>query len=157
LPRWVRGHGGYALTLPGALRKFKPRELTIQVPENNCRGKLVPRYSQPTFLAAFANAPQYGGGMRIAPEAKLDDGRLDVCLVKDINKLKLFSLFPTVYFGRHTTIPQVDYFQATRVRVDTEIPVDVYADGEYVCRTPIEVTVADKAITVIVPDRSPKN
>jgi diacylglycerol kinase family enzyme len=47
--------------------------------------------------------------------------------------------------------PEVDYFQTERLHLATESPLAVYADGEYVCETPIEVTVAHRALTVIVP------
>jgi diacylglycerol kinase (ATP) len=150
LPRWVRSHGGYALALPGTLARFKPRQTTIAVAENGHPSRFEPRYSQPTFLAAFANTPVYGGGMKIAPQAQMDDGHLDVCVVKSLKKLKLLSLFPTVYFGRHLQIPEVDYFRATRVQVETEGGANVFADGEYVCRTPIEVGIASKALKVVV-------
>ena len=103
------------------------------------------------MVAAFANAPTYGGGMKIAPQAQLDDGRLDVCLIGHMNKFKLVCLFPTLYFGRHLSIPQVEYFQVERLRIETKEPLDVYADGEYVCRTPVEVSVARAALRVIVP------
>jgi diacylglycerol kinase (ATP) len=69
-----------------------------------------------------------------------------------MNKLKLFCLFPTVYLGRHLSVPQVDYFQAERIKLETEEPQEVYADGEYVCCTPIEVGVARGALRVIVPE-----
>ena len=105
----------------------------------------------PIVLAAFANTPVYGGGMNIAPQAKLDDGRLDICLVKKIGRLKLFCLFPTVYFGSHLRMKEVEYFSANRLRVETEHPLDVYADGEFVCQTPIEVGVAPAALQVIIP------
>ncbi len=72
---------------------------------------------------------------------KMDDGLLDVCMVGGIDPFKLFCMFPTVYCGRHLKIREVEYFQSARVRVETEHPLDVYADGEYVCRTPIEVSV----------------
>ena len=68
-----------------------------------------------------------------------------------MNKFKLLCLFPTVYFGGHLSIPQVEYFQTERLKLETEGPQEVYADGEYVCRTPIEVSVARKALRVIVP------
>jgi len=112
---------------------------------------VAPRGGERIMVAAFANAPTYGGGMRIAPQAQLDDARLDVCVIGQMNKLKLLCLFPTVYLGRHLSIPQVDYFQAERLRLETAEPQDVYADGEYVCRTPIEVSVAQRALRVIVP------
>ena len=150
LPRWVRSHGGYVLALPRTLAKFKARQMTITVAENGHPSTFEPRYSQPTFLAAFANTPVYGGGMKIAPQAQMDDGHLDVCIVRKLKKLKLLSFFPTVYFGRHLKRPEVDYFRATRVQVETEAGANVFADGEYVCRTPIEIGVAPKALKVLV-------
>jgi diacylglycerol kinase family enzyme len=68
-----------------------------------------------------------------------------------MNKFKLFCLFPAIYFARHPSISQVDYFQTERLRLEAEEPFDVYADGEYVCCTPIEVGVARGALRVIVP------
>jgi diacylglycerol kinase family enzyme len=66
-----------------------------------------------------------------------------------MNKLKLFCLFPTIYFGRHLSIRQVEYLQTERLSLETDKPFDVYADGEFVCRTPIEVSVARDALRVI--------
>jgi len=111
--------------------------------------RLITHSERPTVLAAFANAPVYGGGMKIAPRARLDDGLLDICLITDINKFKLFCLFPTVYFGKHVGMKEVEYLQTRRLRIETEKPLQVYADGEYVCKTPIEVSVAGKALRVI--------
>ncbi len=108
------------------------------------------RSDQPTILAAFANTPTYGGGMKIAPHAKLDDGLLDVCVIGGMDAFKLFCLFPTVYSGGHLQIREVEYFQANRLRVETERPLDVYADGEYVCRVPVEITAQHGALRVIV-------
>jgi diacylglycerol kinase family enzyme len=58
-------------------------------------------------------------------------------------------MFPTVYGGRHLDIQEVEYFQVGRVRVETEHPIDVYADGEFVCRTPVEVGLRRAALKVI--------
>jgi diacylglycerol kinase (ATP) len=149
LPRWLRARGGYALSLLPALWRFAPVAMTISLSGEN-PGVLV-SHKQLTIVTAFANAPTYGGGMKIAPRAQLDDGRLDVCVIRHMNKFKLLCLFPTVYFGRHLSIPQVEYFQTERLKIETEAPQEVYADGEYVCRTPIEVSVARKALRVIVP------
>jgi diacylglycerol kinase family enzyme len=104
---------------------------------------------QPTMLLACANTPLFGGGMKIAPQAKLDDGKLDLCRVKAMSKVKFLCLFPSVYWGKHLNINGVEYSQAERVCVETEVPIDVYADGEYVCRTPVEFGVARGALRVI--------
>src|SRR5580704_13782686 len=148
LPRWVRGHGGYALTLVPTLFRLAPLPMKILVPDE--AGGWTTRSDQPTILAAFANTSTYGGGMKIAPRARMDDGQLDVCVIGGIDPFKLACLFPTVYFGRHLGIREVEYFQAARVRVETEAPFEVYADGEYVCQTPVEVSVESAALRVIV-------
>jgi diacylglycerol kinase (ATP) len=109
------------------------------------------RSAQPTILAAFANSSTYGGGMKIAPRALMDDGQLDVCVIGGIDPFKLACLFPSVYFGRHLGIRGVEYFQSARLRVETEFPLDVYADGEFVCRTPVEVGLDCAVLKVVVP------
>ena len=151
LPRWLRGHGGYILSLLPALLRFAPALVRISLPQGEQLGSWTTRSAQPTFVAAFANGPAYGGGMKVAPRAQLDDGRLDVCLVADIDKSRLFCLFPTVYFGRHLSIPEVEYFQAERLLVEADRPLEVWADGEYVCQTPVEVSVARGALQVVMP------
>jgi diacylglycerol kinase family enzyme len=125
--------------------------LTILAAADGAPDAWAVRSQQPTLLATFANTPFYGGGMKIAPLAKMDDGLLDICLVGAVRPLRLLRLFPTVYSGRHLKVREVEYFQSARLRVETEYPMDVYADGEYVCRTPIEVSVEKCAFRVIVP------
>ena len=151
LPRWLRAHGGYVLTLPAALLRFSPPRIKLSLCNSAEDAQFDLRADKPTTVIAFANAPTYGDGMRIAPRAQLDDGKLDVCIVDGINKLKLLRLFPKVYSGRHLNLPVVEYFQAERLRLETERPVAVYADGEYVCQTPVEIEVAPQALRVIVP------
>ncbi len=73
-----------------------------------------------------------------------------MCLIHDIHKLKLVGVFPSVYFGRHLSVREVEYFTTGRVHVETDRPLDVYADGEYVCRTPVELSIASGALRVIV-------
>ena len=151
LPRWLRGHGGYALSLPAALLRFRPFSLQLSVAEAE-GGELFPRSQQPALAVIFANTQVYGGGMRVAPKAKMDDGFLDVCVIHSLSKLKLLGVFPSVYYGRHLGIREVEYFPAAGARVETGRELDVYADGEYVCRTPVEIGVAGRALRVIVPE-----
>lgn len=150
MPRWLRGHGGYALALLPLLARFPAFSLRLtqetgtQLNDNDCAdaGKL-------TLLAAFANTQFYGDGMRIAPEADPTDGKLDICRINKLSPLKLLSLFPTVYFGRHLLVPEVEYSRAERVHLQTGTPIEIYADGEYVCETPAEISVAAGALRVI--------
>jgi diacylglycerol kinase (ATP) len=151
LPRWLRGHGGYAISLLPTIFSFAPVRVKISAPSAEAPEMWMVRSDQPTLLAAFANTPVYGGGMKIAPQAKMDDGLLDVCVVGDVGRLKLFSMFPTVYAGRHLQIREVSYFQAPRLQVETERGLGIYADGEYVCTAPAEIAVEPEALSVIVP------
>jgi diacylglycerol kinase (ATP) len=153
LPRWLRSRGGYALSLPAALARFRPFELKLSVTQGE-PAEFCLRTQQPVMVAVFANTPVYGGGMRVAPKAKMDDGLLDVCVIRDMPKLKLLSVFPSVYLGSHLGIREVDYFPAGNARVETDRAMDVYADGEYVCPTPVEVGVAKSALRVIIPNQA---
>ena len=149
LPRWLRGHGGYALALAPTIFRFGAFPLKILTATEG--GDWTSRSDQPTILVAFANTSTYGGGMKIAPHAKMDDGKLDVCVIGGLHPFKLACMFPTVYFGRHLSIREVAYFQAPRARAETETLLDVYADGEFVCRTPVEIGIAPRALKVLVP------
>jgi diacylglycerol kinase (ATP) len=159
LPRWLRGHGGYVLSLVPTIFTFAPVNIKILTcagspvedndAANGASANWITRSDQTSLLAAFANTPSYGGGMKIAPRAKMDDGLLDVCVVGAVDRFRLLRLFPTVYSGNHLNVPEVEYFQASRVRVETERPLDVYADGEFVCRTPVELGVQRRALQVL--------
>ncbi|MGO9127365.1 MAG: diacylglycerol/lipid kinase family protein [Terriglobales bacterium] len=151
LPRWLRAHGGYVISLASALFHLAPFPTKISVRSPDDPEAFVAHSNQPTVVAAFANAPTYGSGMKIAPHAQLDDGQLDLCVIRRIDPFKLFCLFPTIYFGKHLRMPEVEYLQTSRLRIETELPLDVYADGEYVCKTPIEASVARAALRVIAP------
>lgn len=162
LPRWLRGHGGYALGLLPTIFTFAPFPMKIRIRDEGRKvdgstnedssehESWTVHSDQPTLLAAFANAPVYGGGMKIAPRAQMDDGVLDVCVVGGVDPFKLFCMFPTVYRGAHLKIREVTYFSARRASIETEHPMDVYADGEYICRTPAEIGVEASVLRVIV-------
>ena len=151
LPRALRRRGGYLLSLLPALFGFQPVAMKVQVSRNDPASGLDTRHDGPAMVVAFANTPAYGGGILIAPQARLDDGKLEICVVEAMAKSRLLRLFPSVYSGRHLNLPEVKYFQADRLRIATEKPSQVYADGEYICSTPVEVTVERAALKVIVP------
>jgi diacylglycerol kinase (ATP) len=149
MPRWLRGHGGYALALLPLLLELPAFSMRlVQVNgENRTEAEKL------TLLAAFANTQFYGDGMRIAPEADFADGKLDICRISTMNPFELFCMFPTVYFGHHLLSPKVEYSKMERVLVETETPLDIYADGEFVCETPAEISVAAGTLRVIYSPR----
>jgi diacylglycerol kinase (ATP) len=146
LPKWLRAHGGYALSAPREFLRFAPFPMGISHDGSREAG------FKTTILAAAANTSSYVGGMKIAPHAQLDDGKLDLCVIESMSALEMFCLFPTVFFGRHLGIRQVKYQQVDKIRIETEFPLEVYADGEYVCHTPAEFSVARRALNVLTPE-----
>ena len=149
MPRWLRANGGYIVAVIGAVATFKSQKITIEASSRTPGSAALRQISEPAMFVAFGNAQSYGGGMRIAPNAQLDDGKLDICFVRQVGRARLLRLFPTVFSGKHLGIPEVEYLQAEQIRVETETPQDIYADGEFICQTPVELTVAPKAMRVI--------
>lgn len=106
-------------------------------------------FDGPVLLTATGNTTTYGGGMRIVPQAVPDDGLLDVCLVRMLPRLAVLRLFPTVFWGGHVTHPAVMIARTRRLSVETPEPVWLFADGEPLCQTPAEITLAERALTVL--------
>lgn len=147
MPRWLRSRGGYALGLVPAMAQFSAFNLRIVSRQGGAQHST----ESSTTLAAFANSQFYGDGMRIAPRAQLNDGLLDMCLIHEVNRLKLLSVFPTVYFGRHLNLREADYSTVESACLETDSPRDIYADGEFVCTTPVEIQAVRGALRVIGP------
>jgi diacylglycerol kinase (ATP) len=149
MPRWLRGHGGYFLSLLPTIFTFSASPMRVSASTNSNNSEWAILHDQPALVTAFANSPLYGGGMRVAPKANMDDGLLDVCIVDALHRLKLLTLFPTVYVGQHLSMREVHYVQTACARVETNEPLDVYADGEYVCQTPVEISIARDALQIV--------
>ena len=143
MPQWLKSHGGYVLAALQSLVAFKPVEMSVKTSQREIR--------RSAFFVAVGNAHRYGGGMKVTPRALPDDGLLDICVVGKLNKLKLVCWVPTIFFGGHLRLKQVEYFQAEQVRIETERELELYADGDFACKTPVEIGVMRRALRVIVP------
>ena len=106
------------------------------------------------WLVAVGNGPAYGGGMNIAPNARLDDGLLDITVVGDMSRVQMLMNFPKVFKGTHIGHAKVRTFRGARVELeslDESVPMDVYADGERVGPLPAAMEAVRDALTVRVP------
>jgi diacylglycerol kinase (ATP) len=103
------------------------------------------------FLAATSNTPTYGGGFRITPPAKMDDGILHVCLIDELPTWRVLALLPCVYRGKHTKRPGVRILPTRRLSIESERELWIYADGERMTQTPAVIEVAHAALQVIGP------
>jgi diacylglycerol kinase (ATP) len=143
MPPWLKSRGGYVLAALQSLIAFKPAEMNITADGREIR--------RSAFFIAVGNALSYGGGMKVTPQATLDDGLLDICLVSRMNKLKLLCWVPTIFFGKHLHLNEVEYFQARQIAIEAERKLDLYADGDYAAQTPVEIGLIRRGLRVIVP------
>jgi diacylglycerol kinase (ATP) len=82
------------------------------------------------MFTTLATLPRFGGGMQIAPHAKIDDGMLDLVIVKEISRRALLAVFPKVYAGRHVGHPAVLFHRTRRVEITIDRALTLYGGGE---------------------------
>ncbi len=134
---------GYVICVLKALKHFKPFEIKITIDDYHWRGRVM--------MVSIANAPFYGGGMKIAPQAIMDDGKLDICIVKEIPKLELLWQFPKVFKGTHVTHPNIMMVSGKKIKLSSEEERELFADGEYAGKLPVECTIGHRTIRVLAP------
>ena len=101
------------------------------------------------------NGDYTAGGMWMAPEARPDDGTLDVVVMGDVTKLDFLTAFPRIYRGTHLTHPKIELLRGREVDVSAERPLPVVLDGEQPGTTPVRFEVHDQRLRVRVPATSP--
>jgi YegS/Rv2252/BmrU family lipid kinase len=104
------------------------------------------------FSVGAANSRSYGGGMRVAPDALLDDGRLEVMVAEQTTKIRFVTqLMPRVFKGTHVDLPSVHVFRAATVTIRAERPFTVYADGDPIAELPVRIRALSAAVRMLVP------
>lgn len=139
--RHPKGPSRYILALLAELAGLKPLRYRVTLD-----GELV---ELDALLVAVGNNVSLGGGMRITPDALLDDGLLDVMLVKPLGRIAFMRIFPRVFKGTHTTDPRVVLRRARRIRIEVDAPLVAYADGERMGPLPVELEVVPGALRVL--------
>jgi YegS/Rv2252/BmrU family lipid kinase len=103
------------------------------------------------WTVAAANSGFYGGGMRLAPHARLDDGALDVVTVGACSRLRYARTLPKVFRGAHIREPMVGELRGAEVHVSADRPFTVYADGDPIGSLPITLRAIPAALDVLLP------
>jgi YegS/Rv2252/BmrU family lipid kinase len=103
------------------------------------------------YSVAACNSCCYGGGMRLAPGAELDDGLLDVVLIAAHPRHRFLVTLPKVFSGAHVDLPAVSILRGRELHVDADRPFTVYADGDPIGATPTTIRVVPHAVRVLVP------
>jgi len=144
-PAWL-GNLVYAYGALRALASWRPARFEIELDPPGERLRFT------AYTVGAANSKTYGGGMRAAPGALLDDGLLEVVVLENIGKLAfLTKILPKVFKGTHVELPSVHVFRAAEVEISADRPFTMYADGDPIGELPVRVRAVRGAVTVLVP------
>jgi YegS/Rv2252/BmrU family lipid kinase len=139
------GPGAYFSGALASIAAYRPTRVRLTVD-----GEVA--YQGDAGLVAVANGRYFGGGMRIAPHARLDDGLFDVFLLEHTSRRVLATeLLPLVYRGAHPRHPAVHFYRGGAVTIEAGAPFPLELDGEVIGATPVAVTLLPQALQVMAP------
>ncbi|MGH3938480.1 MAG: diacylglycerol/lipid kinase family protein [Pseudonocardiaceae bacterium] len=139
--RWPAGPRRYDLAVLAELAALTPRQVQVTAGDTEVTLQAT--------LVAVGNGALYGGGLRICPDAELDDGLLDVIIIAAVSRRRLLRVFPSLRAGRHIGEPEVTLLRARTVRIEGDLGWPVYADGEPQGTLPVTVHCEPGALTVV--------
>lgn len=105
-------------------------------------------------LISVGNNISIGGGMKVTPDAKVNDGMFDVLVVRALSRFSFLRIFPRVFTGEHVTDPRVTIHRVKTVRIESD-GVVAYADGERIAKLPLDIEVLPGALRLLVPPSGP--
>ena len=138
---WPKGQMRYNLATVAELRTFQPLPYTLDLDGEVSR--------LDAMLVAVGNGPSFGGGLRITEGALLDDGLLDVVIIRPMSRPGLIRTYPKLFKGTHVTVPEYEHHRVRCVTVAAP-GIVAYADGERFAPLPLTVECAPGALTVLV-------
>lgn len=138
----IRSRLKYAGAVLAELPTFSPLRYRLQID-----GRIR---ELEAMIVAVANTPSYGGGLRILPQARIDDGLLDVAILHPMSKPEFLRLFATLDRGTHVDHPRVEILQLEQIAVDClSRNIVAFADGEAVGTLPLQATVGPHALEIL--------
>lgn len=143
--RRLPGAARYVAGALWALRGFRPLRVSVELDRTEAIR------SDPLLFATVTNTPYYGGGVTLAPEAKIDDGLLDVALVRSVGWRRLLELIPVALATGHIGPPDIVRYRARRIHLSAERPVQFHGDGEDFGEAPVELECLPRAVRVLAP------
>lgn len=123
VPRFLTGFGAYLAALFLTLVRYPQLRIRVAVDDG-------PFTDMTTVMTAAMNGTTFGGSFQVCPEARVDDGLLDLLLVNALGRLEILGLVPKIMHGTHGGDPRLKLLKAKRLRIESEAPLLVEADGE---------------------------
>lgn len=143
--RWLRGQAVYLAALArNMLLSYRTPEVSVQLDGEQVKQSIT--------LLTIGNGRCSGGGFWLTPQAEVDDGLFDICLVRGLSKLQMLALVPKAMQGTHVTAEPVRMTRAGKVTIASADPLPVHADGEilYTDAHHLTVELLPAALDVIV-------
>jgi diacylglycerol kinase (ATP) len=136
--RWPRGRMRYNIAMIEKLIALRPHSYRIRVDE---------RYLEvQATLVTVANGSSYGGGMKVCPDASINDGLFDVMVLGRVSRIELLKVFPKVYRGGHVGHPAVTFYRCNEIDIDGS--GSSFADGEPIAQLPLRAKCVSAALKV---------
>lgn len=146
-PAVFHGPLAYVYSVLRTMFSFVPPSLTARYEGGEFTGRAM--------FAVACNISRFGGGMRIAPEARFDDGALDLVIAKELGKVQLLRVFPKVYSGKHVDHPAVQIHRTPSASIGVDRVLTIACDGELVGHIDgedLEVSIEPNGLQVVAPE-----
>ena len=141
-PSFLRGTPAYIYGVLVKLFKYKSKWVSLKGDFGTFEGDI--------YLAATGNSTRYGGRMKVTPAASMEDGLLDICLVRPVPRRTFLRMVPKAFSGKHVNHPAVTMALTRSLEIESREPLWLWADGEQITQTPATIQVVPHAISVLV-------
>ncbi len=139
----LKGHWAYLYVVLKQILTYKEPLVTIKIKKEVLQERI--------FLVAVCNGTSFGGGFKLTPDAKFDDGLFDVCLIKPINILGRYKNLRKVEKGTHTALEFVKMFRTKEIIVESEEEVVAHLDGEFIGPGPFQIKILPLFLNIRIP------
>ena len=147
--RNVQGRLRYLLSAIRALANFRALQVRVQLqPEEE------QIFSPAALLVGVLNTPSYGAGVRLAPEARTDDGELDLVLLEHLGIFEVATMLPTLLMNGEVRTKRQHHRRIKWARIETDRPCAFHGDGEILGMTPVEIRIIPGALRILRPGKS---
>jgi YegS/Rv2252/BmrU family lipid kinase len=146
-PKWLTGRISFGVAMLQTALRMGPTRVVVQLDDDPARHMTVANLS-------IANARYFGGGMKIAPDAKMTDGKFDVVSIGDLGAARILANAPRLYLGAHLSMAEVGHSLATKIvarPVENDQRIEIEVDGEIPGLLPASFQILPKALRVRCP------
>lgn len=133
----------YSLAALWETMRMKPNRVKLTIDGHVIEDNLI--------FVEIANSRYTGTSFKIAPEAEINDGLLDVVLLKPISRWRILNLFPTIYSGSHIAHSEIETYKAKNITLTTATPMALMPDGEFIGQTPANISCEPSALRLLSP------